>query len=257
MTEEQTAARWGIDREQLASFVGVVARPQSYKNILYLGLAFFLGYLYFVLYLLALIFGVVFAIVGVGLLILFGALVGSRLLARFERWQANTLLGTDIEEPPPVPTDDGAWETAVAYATDHPTWRGVGFLALKFWLGLVSFLLVFVGFVVVLALLVPFGEAEVFGWTIDTTLESLLAMPLGLLLLFVVFHLCNAVASLSGTAATALLGPGDSHESPAARSTDRTDSTPSPRPVAESGAETPGDERADSAGAAAREQPNE
>jgi len=208
---EQTASH--SNRERLASVVGVVARPQSYRNILYLVLAFVLAQVYFFLIVLA-VMGSVFAIFGVGLVVLFGALVGSRLLAEFERRLANTLLGTDIERPPAVETGDGAWQTAVAYATDHTTWRGLGFLSLKFWLGLVSFVIVLVGFVVVLALLVPVGEAEVFGWTIDSTAESLAAMPVGVVLLVAFFHLCNAVASLSGTAATALLGPGKAESGP-------------------------------------------
>lgn len=204
MSERRSAAG-SFDRERLAWFVGVVARPQSYRNVLYLLLAGVLGYLYVVLFVLALVGGV-FAIFGVGVVVLFGALVGSRLFARVERRLANALLGTDIERPPPVETGDGAWRTAVAYATDHATWRGLAFLSLKFWLGLVSFVFVFAGGVIVLALLVPVGEAEVLGWTIDSTAESLLAMPVGVLSLFLFFHLCNAAATLSGAAATALLG---------------------------------------------------
>lgn len=202
---EQTASR--SNRERLASVVGVVAQRQSYRNILYLVLAFVLTQVYMILLVFAVV-GSVFTIVGIGVVVLFGALVGSRLLAEFERQLANALLGTDIKQPPAVETGEGAWRTAVAYATDHATWRGIGFLALKFWLGIVSFVIVFVGFVLVLALLLPVGEAEVFGWTIDSTAESLAAIPVGVVLLFAFFHLCNAVASLSGTAATALLGPG-------------------------------------------------
>lgn len=210
--------RLPVDRTHLAHFFGVVTDSQSYRNILYLLLAFPLGYLYFMVYVVSVAFGIALSFLVIGIPILFAALVGARYLARFERWQANALLETDIQGPARIQHDD-LWETAVSYVTAQDTWRGLGFIALKFWLGLISFVLVLVGFVTVIALVTaPVGETElflleindssVFGWSVDSTIESIIAVPAGILLLFVVFHVCNGAATLSGIVATALLDEG-------------------------------------------------
>lgn len=189
----------------LNRFFGVATDRRTYLGIVYLLLAFVLGQLYFMLYLVAVGFGIVLSFLVIGIPILFGALVGARYLGQFERVLANALLDTDIRQPAPIQHDD-LWTTAVAYTTDTATWRSLGFVMVKFWLGLLSGLLLLVGFVLVLALIgAPVGDAEVFGWQIDSTAERLLAVPVGVVGFFVLLHVCNVVATLSGRAATALL----------------------------------------------------
>ncbi len=189
----------------LNRFFGVATERRTYLGVAYLVLAFVLGQFYFMLYLIAIGFGIVLSFLVIGIPILFGALVGARYLGQFERVLANTLLDTEIRRPDPLQQED-LWRTAVAYTTDEMTWRSLGFVMIKFWLGLLSGLLLLIGFILVLALIgAPLGDAEVFGWHIDSTAERLLAVPVGVVGFFVLLHVCNLVATLSGQAATALL----------------------------------------------------
>ena len=222
MSSESGVYRSRQPSDRLASFFGVITDGRSYRSLLYLFVAFPLGYLYFFLYLLAFVLGIVFSFLLIGIPILFAALVGARYIAAFERWLANALLGTDIRRPPPIREPD-LWSTAVAYTTDHATWRGLGYIAIKFWLGLLSFILLVVGLAGVFALVTaPTGDSEVLGWTIDSTAESLVAVPVGVLLFFVFLHVCNVAASLSGTVAVALLDEGGRrHEGPSGRRSSR------------------------------------
>lgn len=205
MSAGSTANISSGENDGLREFVAVAFQSRTYTNLLYLVIAFPLGYIYFILFLIAFVFGVVFSLFLVGIPILFAALVGARYIGELERLLANALLDTDIKEPTPVQRD-GPWDTAVAYVGDEFTWRALGFVALKFWLGLLSFVLVLVGIVTVLALVFsPVGESTIFGWSIDSTAEMVVAISLGFVLLFVFLHLCNIGASLSSRAATALL----------------------------------------------------
>lgn len=197
--------------DRIEGFVSVVAEPQTYLNLVYLALAFTLGMVYFTIFTFAFAFGIALAIFLVGFVVLLFALVGSRFVAEFERILANVLLKTDIESPPPIRQDD-PWSTIVVYTTAGSTWRGLGFLALKFWIGLVSGLLVIIGIGVTLGLLsapVASEPVVVMDYTIDSTVESFLAVPVGILFGLAFLHVANATATLSASMAVALLDESD------------------------------------------------
>ncbi|NHN42545.1 histidine kinase [Halorubellus sp. JP-L1] len=215
MTERADATGWR--GRSLAGVVAPVADPQTYRNVLYLFLAFPLGLGYYFLLVFGLVLGVALAVVVVGLLVLLGVVVGSRFLASFERSLANRLLGTEIADPDDVDRDaSGVVETAKAYLRAGSTWGGLGFVALKFPVGVLSFVLLvsLLGTAIELLLLpvYPGGafNVEVAGWVVarsfETTTERLLAVPAGAVLGVVAVNVLNAFADANASIASSLLG---------------------------------------------------
>lgn len=206
--------------QRLAAFVGVVFHAQSYLNLLYLFLAFAFGTAYFFAFTFAFTLGIALAVFLIGIPILFAAVIASRFVVTFERILANALLDIDVSGGEPLHTAD-LWSTVVAYTTAESTWRGLGFLALKFWVGLLSGILVFVGLGITFALITaPFGgETVVLNYTIDSTVESLLAVPAGVVFGIAFLHVSNAAARLSAVIVVALLADDatDENVTPAVR----------------------------------------
>lgn len=207
-----------VTRYSASDLVGVLVDAQTYKNLLYLLLAFPLGLVYYVVLMLGFTLGVGLSILVVGLGILLGTVLGLRYIASFERWLANTLLGTAIAEPDDVEgAGDGVVDTVTAYLRASSTWRGLGFVVLKFWIGILSFVLLvtFLGTGVELLLLPLFPEGvftiEVAGWvvadSVETTAERVIAVPAGAVLALVAVHLLNAFAGVNASIASSLLGP--------------------------------------------------
>lgn len=207
-----TSARYSI-----SGIVGVVADAQTYRNLLYLLLAFPLGIAYYVILVVGFALGLGLSVLLVGLGILLGTVIGLRFIASFERRLANTLLGTEIFDPADVQKDgEGIVGTAKAYLQAPSTWRGLGFVVLKFWIGILSFVLLvsFLGTAVELLLLPLFPEGvlnvEVFGWEVaqsfTTMSQRAVAVPAGAVLVFVALHVLNAFASANASIASSLLG---------------------------------------------------
>jgi hypothetical protein len=77
--------------------IGVLVEVRTYKHLLYLLIALPLGFAYSALFSM-LVLGIVFTVVGIGVVIALATLFGIRAVAGFERWLANTLLDTELEE---------------------------------------------------------------------------------------------------------------------------------------------------------------
>jgi hypothetical protein len=198
--------------------VGVVADGRTYRHLLYLLVALPLAFVHSGVFSFGIIFGVVLAPVLVGLVILLATLIVARLLAAFERLLADALLGTDLATPDDLGEAHGAVATAKAYADAASTWRGLGFLLTKFWVGLfglMPLILLARGVPLVAAparypVTVQFGEVngEPAVWAIETLPEALAAVPLGVAAILVACHLANAAAYAARRMAVALLdGP--------------------------------------------------
>ena len=208
-----------VSRQSLSALpiVGIFADGQTYRNLVYLLLALPLGFLYSTVFSFGFVFGFLLSFVLVGLVILFGTLVIARLFAGFERWLANRLLATALDPYDDIPTHtDGGLASFRKYVDPASTWRGVGFLSLKFFVSMLALVPV-LGFAWLLPLIASpvrypytaeFGEAngEPVTWAIDTVPESLLAVLVGVVGLIVVFHVTNAIAYVSRRMAIALLG---------------------------------------------------
>jgi len=199
--------------------VGVVADAQTYKNLLSLFLAFPLGTVYYVVLVTGFALGLGLSVLVVGILL--GTAIGLRLIAAFERKLANALLGTEIRQPDDVEAaDEAIVGTARAYLQASSTWRGLGFVVLKFLIGVLSFvlLLTFVGAAVEL-LLLPLFPGGVFsvtvaGWEVaqsfEATAQRAAAVPAGAALGLLGLYVLNAFAGVNASIASSLLGPGGS-----------------------------------------------
>lgn len=203
--------------DAISGIVGVVADVQTYKNLLYLILAFPLGLAYYVLLTVGFALGLGLSVLIVGLGILLVTVIGLRYIASFERGLTNALLGTDIAAPDDVQkSGEGIVGTVKAYVQAASTWRGLGFVALKFWIGMLSFILLvtFLGTGIDLMLTPVFPEGAfnitVGGWevaqSIETTTEQAVAVPAGALLALAALHILNAFAGANASIASSLLG---------------------------------------------------
>lgn len=203
--------------------VGVVADARTYRRLLYLLIALPLWGVYSGIASFALVFGLVFSVVFVGIGVLIAVAVGSRPVAALERWLANRLLDTELVAPDDLPaaaSDDsaGAVETVRAYLSAPSTWRGLGFLSLKFWAALLALapLAVLASALSLVTAPVRYPYAEQFGevngepvvWTIDTAPEAALGAGIGVVGLLVGLHLANLIAGGARLMAVALLGDG-------------------------------------------------
>lgn len=197
--------------------VGLVADGRTYRHLLYLFVSLLLWGVYSTLLPLGILLGAVLSVVLVGVAILVGIVIGSRLLASFERWLANRLLGTDLVAPDDVPSDaTGAVAGVRGYLVAPSTWRGLGFVSLKVWVALLAFVPLFVLASALPLVAAPvrypyeaeFGEAngEPVTWAIDAAPEAALAAGLGVVGVLVGLHLTNLIAGGARLMAVALLG---------------------------------------------------
>jgi len=201
-------------RSLVSLTVGAITRPQTYRNLLYLLLAFPLGILYFVVLTTGLVLGIGLLVTLLGIPLLIAVVIGSRRLATVERVLANELLGLSIEGPDDWDTGagEGIWPRAKACLLARSTWIGLLYLFVKLPIGIVSFTLV------VTALTVSFGlltapltytlveEGIQLGiWTIDTFPEAIVAVPIGVIALGTSASILNGTARLSGRIMTIFL----------------------------------------------------
>lgn len=123
--------------------VSVARDTQSYKNIGYLSLSFFLGLGYFVILVSGITLGITTLMIWIGVPILFGLIVLCWHFAAFERalamrWLNVKIAPLSIGSPPA----GGWWQRFQEHLSNRMTWKTLAFLLLKFPLGLCSFTLV-------------------------------------------------------------------------------------------------------------------
>jgi hypothetical protein len=210
----------------LRLFLGAPFRLRTYTNLLYLLLAFPLGLAYFLFLAVGLTTGFGLTIVWIGLPILALTFAGSWAFAAFERQAAILLLGADVPPmlPPPSPAQRTAWQRAGDFFSNPVTWKGMGFLLLKFPLGIVSFvslvaLLPLSGALLLAPLLWQMGVlnvADIDGvvFSVDSIGAAWVCAIVGLVMLLLSLNLLNSLAWLWRATAAALLGS-DRFQAPA------------------------------------------
>lgn len=226
-------ARTEDDGSVVGDVLRIVADQQSYKNLCYLLLAAPLGMAYYTFVTMGLVIGAVLSPIGIGLVVLFVTLLTVRLFAGFERWLATALLGVELRA-------DGGAEVASArgvrskierYLEAPSTWRGLGFLMVKFPLGVIAVVLL-IPLLTALSLVTaplryPYAPElvtvndEPITWSIETLPEAVLAVAVAVVIGVLVLHLSNAFAYVARQMATALLDdaapePGGGTSRPAA-----------------------------------------
>lgn len=195
----------------VAAFVGVVARPQTYRNLLYLAIAFPLGVAYFVVLVTGFSLGAGLAVTLVGIPVLLATFWLVRALSFVERRLATTLLGVQIPDPEPAGAE-GLWDRVVALLTSPVTWLGLVFLLGKFVLGIATFVILAVLGALTVAFLtaplyydLPGAGVDVAVWQVTTLPEALVVSVLGVVFLFLSLHAVNGVAWVWGRVAAVLL----------------------------------------------------
>ena len=195
----------------LRRFFGVIARPDSYRNIAYLLVGLPLGTLWFTVLVTGVSVGVsmlVVALLGIPLLV--GLCYVTRASANVERSVANKLLGQHLTPSPMNSPRGNLWVQLRSMSRDKDRWREVGFLTLRFPIGLATFTAAVTAlatpFMVAYAPIVARNEDHPFGdWALSSRMEDIATspwawslVPLGVVLLFVSFHVMNAVAKACG-----------------------------------------------------------
>jgi hypothetical protein len=208
----------------IGRFLLAPVQLRTYANLLYLALAFPLGLAYFVFLTVGLSLGIGLLIILWGLPVLALVVAASRGIALLERQLAIHLLGAEV--PPMAPMAAIApmaleaaeaspsslfWQRLKAMFTNLTTWKGLGYLAVKFPLGLATFVFcVTLSALTLSFLLAPFyyewSPPLVFYWEIDTLSEALLCSLFGLGLGLVSLNLFNGLAFLWQQLASAMLG---------------------------------------------------
>ncbi len=202
----------------------VVLKRQSYINIAYLLLSFFLGLGYFIVLVTGLSVGISTLVIWIGVPILFGTIWLWRQLAAFERTLAMHMLGVQIAPlSSGVSRRVGWWRSFQDLLSDAMTWKTLAYLFLKFPLGLccfvfalvlpiLSFALALVGLVLGLlsapfyALIIAISNAE--NPRLNLRRYLLLAVS-AFGLNIASFYLLNGLAALQAQIARALLGMSD------------------------------------------------
>jgi hypothetical protein len=232
-----------LDRGHVRAFFAAPFRLQSYRNLLYLGLAFPLGLAYFVVFVVGISLGIGLSIVLVGLPILAVVVGLGILLAGGERWLAAVLLDREFDTRSSLP-EGSTRDRFVAVVTDLRTWTPLVALPSKFFFGVLTLVIVLVSFstgvsmlfmplyygdpgvyVGILSdrpvelhpalyvgwnkLLVGFEAVVSFGhWRVRTMGQALVVALAGVLVCLVGLNLTNGLARLAGTFTQKLLDGG-------------------------------------------------
>lgn len=207
----------------LGRFVGVVGRPQTYRNLLYLALAFPLGLFYFVFLVTGFSVSLSLSIILVGIPMLALMVVATLLLFAFEQELTAALLPGEFQRRPfpslELSAENVREELLPASAV------GLAFLLAKFAFGIAAFTLLVVSLVVSVVLLVaPLAvtggietayvslgvpESEVAytvgPWVVDTLPEAAVISLLGVVALLASLHLVNLAATVYARTMRAVL----------------------------------------------------
>jgi hypothetical protein len=195
------AGQAGQGSGQMAELFLAPVRLATYRNLVYLALAFPLGLAYFVFLVTGLSLGLTLTIIWVGLPILALVIAGSWGFARLERTLAIHLLHAEVPPmAPPAAAEPRTFLQQVHATLSNPvTWKGMGFLAVKFPLGLVTFVLLVTSLSTSLALMATplfysWQPPQVILWEVDTLWKALACSLVGAASLWISLVLLNVLA---------------------------------------------------------------
>jgi hypothetical protein len=206
-------------RDALRQFVTAPVRVSTYKRLVYLLLAFPLGMAYFIVFTTASSLGVGLAFTLVGIPLLVVTLIATTGAAELEARLAELLLGRETAHPrslrASLDTDEGYAVALRRFLAEPTTWTSVAVVLLKFLYGLVAFVVTVTGGAIVLTMLAapivyddPETSYQVGNYVIATLPEALGVAGLGVIGLWVVCNVYNALATAGGVMTDALLSVG-------------------------------------------------
>jgi len=194
---------------------GVPLEGRTYANIGYLLLALPLGVLYFTWLVTAFALGLTLWIVLMGIPILFFTILTVYWMTGFERWLAIHLLGEPV--PPmrrDVPNKEGFFDWVKGVFTTSATWKGLVFLFVKLPLGILSFTIAIATLATSAAFLfAPIGlmyeeGVQIGPWFVNTPIEALICLPIGVFAFLLTLHLLNGLAFVWSKFSSIMLGQG-------------------------------------------------
>ncbi|MEC0245843.1 sensor domain-containing protein [Paenibacillus chitinolyticus] len=177
---------------------------QSLQDFYFLLLTFVTGVFYFCFYLVSLVFSLSMAFTLVGLPMITYVMRSTRTFARYERIQ--TKIYTDLSIEPyelPEKSEGSVWRQAKEELADRRNWTIIGWLMLKFPLGLLALLLAVLCYIapvifILIPLAVPYMDLYFAGIPVDTFAKSLFVMAGGVLLAYAGAKLGRSSALLAG-----------------------------------------------------------
>ena len=186
---------------------GVIADAQTYRNLLYLIIAFPLATFYFSFAVTVIAVGASLFWTFVGLVILAFGLSACRAFVALECTLAQKLTRREMPLPSPAADfSDGFWRGVWALLKQGDSWLSLFFLLVRFPLAVAVFSVAVslvggslwaIGQPVLAPVLTSLGTPQAWGsWTIDTVWEGLIFLPWGVVLLFLSLHVVNALAGL-------------------------------------------------------------
>ncbi len=213
--QTQTADESEKHLNLLVRFFMAPVEVRTYTNLFYLALAFPLGLFYFIFLLTGLALGFGLTIIWIGLPILAVVLAASWGMAALERRLAILLLGAEV--PPMAAPATGQpqdiWKRVQEFMGNPVTWKGLGFLFLKFPLGIMSFVVTLTLLVIPAAFIlapIAWGFDDVYFdipfWNVDTFGETLLVAAFGLVGLLVSLNILNGLGRVWRELAEVMLG---------------------------------------------------
>jgi Putative sensor len=161
-----------------------------------------LGTAYFCWLVTGLSLGLGLAITLAGIPLLTAVLASVRPLMAGERALANELLDARLPALPLAPSGKGLLGRLAAYWTDGPTWRGLAYLLARFPVGTFTFCVAVTAYATALygiaaPLIAPLSAIDLGFWRVNTVLEGLTLVPLGLLALVAAAWLSEGMAAMS------------------------------------------------------------
>ncbi|HUO94346.1 MAG TPA: sensor domain-containing protein [Rhizomicrobium sp.] len=201
-------------------FFGVIGDPRAYGSLMYMLLSLITGIFYFTWTVVGISLTASFAIliIGIPFALLF---IGSvRVLSHVEGRIVEGLLGVRMPRrlPTAAPMDESIWTRIKDAISDIRTWSSMLYLLLMLPLGVAYFVLSIIGIVVPVAFIGGSIVSLVTGhshfqitdvpWLdhlFHTAPGLLLAIAIGVLLLFVVLHMAKGIGWLHGRIAELLL----------------------------------------------------
>lgn len=202
----------------MSKIFSVFIKGQTYANIFYLLIAFVLGNIYFTVLITGISIGLGLLVTLIGIPILLGTILLSRLLGKFEIFMSNYFLKTSINYPSNEKTEN-FWNNLKNILKDGFTWRSLAYLFLKFPIGIIVFVITITllslsfGFMSTpLAYLFLEGNMYYGGiFTeklsfLDTALFSIVIGFFGIIFLIGSLHLINAMTSVFKELNKTLLG---------------------------------------------------
>jgi hypothetical protein len=199
----------------LVRFFTAPVEVRTYTNLFYLALAFPLGLFYFIFLFTGLALGFGLTIIWIGLPILAVVLAASWGMAALERRLAILLLGAEV--PPMTAPATGQpqdfWNRVQEFLGNPVTWKGLGFLFLKFPLGIMSFVLTLTLLAIPASFLlapIAWGFDDIYFdipfWNVDTFGETLILAAFGLVGLLVSLNILNGLGRVWRELAEVMLG---------------------------------------------------